>query len=344
MSEDTAVQARVRPADVLENGFVNIVEPDQHKNQLTRELLESCSNNFSKPVLFRKLVPLGPEAESRKFLEVHSDESLLWREKTDDTAVTFRDETGKTDYNYVTGREGTANEYLDEIFKLRKDVYAHLGKVSSGFSDLHKFKWGDLIFDHLREQVFNHNWFDIPDWELSGHCFIGNNTEMFPDPGKGAPGSDWHMFPTLNVFVMISGMKQWITRPPRPGDQFNHPEEIVFPTGGRESPVEDRATDTVYVESGDVLVNMPYEWHKVRNAQGPSVGAAFRIIDRPYVDQLKAYPAVKSNLKLRKMNDEYAHLATSLKYASLDPMRMFMALNTAEIMICTAARFNLSAS
>ena len=74
------------------------------------------------------------------------------------------------------------------------------------------------------------------------------------------------------------------------------------------------------------------------------MGAAFRIIDRPYVDQLKTYPAVKSNLKLRNINDEYAHLATSLKYASLDPMRMFMALNTAEMMICTAARFNLVAS
>ena len=344
MSEQSTVQSCQRPVDVLENGYINVVEPVVHKNQLTRELLEECSGNFSKPVLFRKLVPFGPEAESRKFLEVHSDESLLWREKTDDTAVTFRDKDGKTDYNYVTGREGTASEYLDEIFKLRKDVYAHLGKVSSGFNDLHKHKWGDLIFEHLHEQVFNHQWFDIPDWELSGHCFIGNNTEMFPDPGKGAPGSDWHMFPTLNVFVMISGMKQWITRPPMPGDQFNHPEEIVFPTGGRESPVEDRATDTVYLESGDVLVNMPYEWHKVRNAQGPSVGAAFRIIDRPYVDQLKAYPAVKSNLKLRKMSDEYTHLATSLKYASYDPMRMFMALNTAEIMICTAARFNLASS
>jgi len=344
MSEHSVVQTRQRPVDILDNNYINIVEPDEHKNELTRELLEACSSNFSKPVLFRKLVPLGPEAETREFLEVHSNESLLWREKTDDSAVKFRDENGKTDYNYVTGCEGTASEYLDAIFKHRKDVYAHLGKVSSGFSELHKHKWGDLIFEHLRDQVFNHQWFDIPGWELSGHCFIGNNTEMFAEPGKGAPGSDWHMFPTLNVFVMISGMKQWMTRPPMPGDQFKHQEELVFPTGGREAPVDERPVDTLYLESGDVLVNMPYEWHKVLNAQGPSVGAAFRIIDRPYVDQLKAYPAVKSNLKLRDINDEYAHLATSLKYASMDPMRMFMALNTAEMMICTAARFNLVAS
>ena len=128
MSVQSSVSTHQRPVDVLENGYINVVESDEHKNELTREMLEACSNNFSKPVLFRNLVPLGPEAESRKFLDVHSDESLLWREKTDDSAVTFRDENGKTDYNYVTGREGTASEYLDEIFKHRKDVYAHLGK------------------------------------------------------------------------------------------------------------------------------------------------------------------------------------------------------------------------
>jgi hypothetical protein len=344
MPEHTTVQSSHRPADEIAHDYINIVEPDEHGNRLSRELLEACTNNFSKPVLFRNLVPLGPEARTRQFLEVHPDQSLLWREKTDDSAVAFRDKSGKTDYNYVTGREGTAREYLDEIFENNKDVYAHLGKVSSGFSDLHKHTWGDTIFEHLRKQVFDHGWFDVPGWELSGHCFIGNNTEMFAEPGKGAPGSDWHMFPTLNVFVMISGTKQWMTRPPVPGDQFQHQEELVFPTGGREGPVEQRPFDTLYLESGDVLVNMPYEWHKVLNARGPSVGAAFRIIDRPYVDQLMQYPAVKANLKLRKINDEYAHLATSLKYASLDPQRMFMSLNTAEMMICTAARFNLVAS
>ena len=71
------------------------------------------------------------------------------------------------------------------------------------------------------------------------------------------------------------------------------------------------------------------------------VGAAFRVIDRPYVDSLREYPAVKANLKLREISDDYAHLATSLKFASLDPVRMAMSLNTAEIMICTAARFDL---
>lgn len=343
MPENVATLTEL-PQDQLTNDYINIVEADEHRNELTAELLEACSHNFSKPVLFRGLVPLDEHVQTRQFLEVDTSQQLLWREKTDDTAVAFRDESGKTDYNYVSGREGTAAEYLDEIFEQQKDVYAHLGKVSSGFSELHKHQWGDTVFEHLKQHVFGHNWFNIPDWELSGHCFIGNNTEMFAEPNRGAPGSDWHMFPTVNVFVMIAGVKQWMTRPPAQGDQFTNLDELVFPSGGRECPRDDRPFDTVYLKSGDVLFNVPYEWHKVLNARGPSVGAAFRVIDRPYVEQLKQVPAVSANLKLREINDEYAHLATSLKYASLDPQRMMMGLNTAEMMICTAARFNLVAS
>ncbi|MEM7455926.1 MAG: hypothetical protein AAF456_16365 [Planctomycetota bacterium] len=341
MNQPSAVAGRTQ-SDNLENDFINIVEADEHKNELTYELVEACSKNFSKPVLFRKLAPLADDVQTRAFLEVDTDQKLLWREKEDDKAVAFRDETGKTDYNYVQGREGTAAEYLDEIFENNKDVYAHLGRVSSGFKDLNKFPWGMTIFEHLHDTVFAKDWFKIPQWELSGHSFIGNNTGMYDEPGKGAPGSDWHMFPTLNLFVMISGGKQWMTSPPRQGDQFRNQEEIVFPSGGRENPVDDLTFDTVYLESGDVLLNMPYEWHKVLNRKGPSVGAAFRIIDRPYVESIKDYPAVKANLKLKNINDEYAHLLTSLKYASMDKERMMMSLNNSEMMICTAARFNPS--
>ncbi len=341
MSENVATQKQVQHQDQLQNNYINIVEPDEHKNELTLELLESCTNNFAKPVVFRQMAQLPGNVATREFLEVNTDEKLLWREKTGDKAVAFRNEEGKTDYNYVSGCEGTAREYLDEIFENNKDVYSHLGNVSSGFADLHKYSWGVTIFEHLREQVFANGWFKVPGWDLTGHCFIGNNTEMFAEPNRGAPGSDWHMFPTLNLFVMIAGQKRWMTRPPMPGDQFQHPEELVFASGGRENPVEDREFDTLYLESGDVLFNVPYEWHKVLNAQGPSVGAAFRIVDRPYVDNLIESPAVKANIKLREMNDEYGHMVTSLKYASLDPVRMAMSLNTAEIMVCTAARFQI---
>ena len=341
MSEIT-LQENEQLLDDLSNHYIEIVEPDEHNNVLTRELVESCSKNYSKPVVFRKLAPLEPKVATREFLEVELDQRLLWREKQSDEPVAFRNKDGKTDYNYVSGCEGTAKEYLDEIFVNNKDVYCHLGKVSSGFGDLYKYPWGTTIFKHLQNEVFRQDWFQVPDWELSGHCFIGNNTEMFAEPNKGAPGSDWHMFPTVNVFVMIAGKKKWMTRPPRAGDQFRNLEEVVFPSGGREGPVEDRPYDSVYLESGDVLFNVPYEWHKVLNARGPSVGAAFRVIDRPYVDQLtsKAYPAVAANLKLKALNEDYAHMASSLKYATNDPTRMSMALNTLEVMICTAARFD----
>ena len=85
--------------DCLKNDYINVVDSSVHKNRLDRELLEECSLNFSKPVLFRGLVPFEQHVQTREFLEVETDQQLLWREKVDDTAVAFRDETGKTDYN-----------------------------------------------------------------------------------------------------------------------------------------------------------------------------------------------------------------------------------------------------
>lgn len=340
MPDTSTLRAELNLQDDTANGFFNIVEPDEHNNKLTHELLESASKNFSKPVVFRKMAQFAAPVTTREFCEVATDEKLLWREKGADEGVAFRNKDGKTDYNYVSGQEGTAAEYLAEIFESKKDVYAHLGKVSSGFADLHKYSWGTTFFDHVRQEVFQAGWFDVPEWELSGHCFLGNNTEMFAEPSQGAPGSDWHMFPTVNLFVMLAGMKKWMTHPPQPGDAFKNHEELVFPTGGRECPSEEPPYDTVYLESGDVLFNVPYEWHKVTNAKGWSLGAAFRVIDRPYIDSLMEYPAVKSNLKLKKMSDQYAHLATSLKMAANDPNRMQMVLNSAELMVCTAARFD----
>ncbi len=340
MPENIVLGDETKLQDDLSHDYIHVVEPDEHSNVLNLELLEACSKNFSKPVVFRKMVPLDPAVGTREFLERATDQKLLWREKTDDSAVAFRNKEGKTDYNYVSGKEGTAQEYLDEIFVNKKDVYAHLGRVSSGFSDLHKHPWGTTIFEHIRNEVFRGNWFQIPEWELSGHCFLGNNTEMFAEPSSGAPGSDWHMFPTLNVFVMMAGVKKWMSRPPQPGDQHRNQEELVFPSGGREGPLDDREYDTVYLRSGDLLFNVPYEWHKVVNARGYSLGTAFRVFDRPYIERLKAYPAVAANLKLKNLSDEYAHMATSIRAASNDPIRMQMCLNTAEMMICTAGRFD----
>lgn len=340
MSETAATRETLNLQDDLSRGYFNIVEPDAHQGKLSYDFLKSSSNNFSKPVVFRQLAKFESAVTTREFCEVAVDEKLLWREKGADEGVAFRNKEGKTDYNYVSGQEGTATDYLNQIFDANKDVYAHLGKVSSGFSELDKHPWGNTFFNHVREEAFRSNWFDVPNWELSGHCFLGNNTEMFAEPSSGAPGSDWHMFPTVNLFVMMSGVKKWMTHPPEAGDAFKNQEELVFPTGGRECPTEEPPYDTVYLESGDVLFNVPYEWHKVTNAQGPSLGAAFRVIDRSYIDQLMTYPAVKANLKLRKMSEEYAHLATSIHMAANDPNRMQMVLNSAELMVCTAARFD----
>ncbi|MFG0333327.1 MAG: hypothetical protein ACF8TS_08205, partial [Maioricimonas sp. JB049] len=204
--------------------YIHIVEPEEHGHELTLDLLRSASKDFSMPVVFRKLATLPENVQTREFVEIEPEQKLLWRERTDDKAVAFRNEKGKTDYNYVSGRDGTAREYLDEIFVHKKDVYAHLGKVSSGFSELKKHPWGTTLFEHVRDTVFRSGWFQVPEWELSGHVFLGNNTEMFAEPSQGAPGSDWHMFPTTNLFVMLSGQKKWMTRPPQEGDQLSHHE------------------------------------------------------------------------------------------------------------------------
>lgn len=320
------------------HGYLRVVEPDEHKHALTMNLLERCTEGFSKPVVFRKMVSFGAHVASRDFLEVATDEKLIWRERIDDSAVAFRSNNGKTDYNYVSGRDGTAGQFLDEIFTHDKDVYAHLGNVSSGFKELHKFPWGVTLFNHVKHEVFKSGWFEIPEWELCGHAFLGNNTQMFAEPASGAPGSDWHMFPTANVFVLVAGRKKWMSYPPRAGDQLSNHEELIFPSGGREGPLEQREFDTIYLEPGDVLFNVPYEWHKVLNARGWSLGAAFRVIDRPYVDRILASRVNRANTKARKLDEEYAHLATSLRVASRDPVRMQMCLNTMEIMLCAAAR------
>lgn len=339
MAEADARTDSVPFQDDTSNCYIHVVERSEHGGVLNLEILEACSKGYSVPVLFRGLVPLENGGVTRAFLDVEPDQKLLWRQRTDDQPVAFRDKTGKTDYNYVTGREGTAREYLDEIFVHRRDVYSHLGHVSSGFDDLDRYPWGGTLFDRVHTEVFRTPWFAIPEWELTGHCFLGNNTEQFAEPSHGAPGSDWHMFPTTNLFVLLAGTKKWMTQPPLPGDHLAHREELIFPSGGRECPIESRPFDTVYLEPGDVLFNMPFEWHKVLNGRGWSLGAAFRVIDRPYVDELVASPAVKANLKLKALNDEYAHLATSLRMASQHHVRSQMSLNTLEMMICAAGRY-----
>jgi len=323
---------------LISHEFIRIIESDQHEQSLTLEKVRDFSSNFTKPVVFKNMIQLDDWVATRSFLEIATDEQLVWRERTSDAAVSFRDKEGKTDYNYVSGKEGKGTQFLDDIFIHKKDVYAHLGNISSGFKELHKFPWGKTLYEHVKQEVLRSGWYQIPEWELSGHIFLGNNTVDYEEPSCGAPGSEWHMFPTVNVFVLVSGKKKWMTYPPCVGDQLHNPEELIFPSGGREHPRQNREFDTVYLTAGDVLFNVPYEWHKVLNARGLSLGIAFRVIDRSYVDFLLTVPANVANIKAKKMSDEYAHMVTSLRIASTDPARMHMALNTIEMFLLAASR------
>jgi hypothetical protein len=338
----------------LSHGYINVITPDVHKNHLTERVMRECSEQYSKPVLFKRVVDLSERAMERPFYEVNLDERLSWREQRDIRPVGFRDKASeKITYEYASGQVGTAREFLDKIFVERANVYSHLGYISVGFNEMYTLPWGRTFFNHLRQEVFRAPWFAVDEWKLTGHCFLGQTKADFGSPEKGFPGSDWHMFCTLNVFVMVAGLKKWMTCPPSLGEQFERPEELLGATGGREAPRS--VYDTVWVEPGDVLINVPYEWHCIHNRRGLSCGVAYRVIDW---NDLRS-PAW--SLRFRKLQgiseqrielarkrfqdpppvlsdrvDEFAHFLTSARYASLDPRRMAMLLNWVEMAVLTS--------
>ncbi|MDS7931002.1 hypothetical protein RMB03_15415 [Acinetobacter sp. V91_7] len=81
-------------------------------------------------------------------------------------------------------------------------------------------------------------------------------------------------------------------------------------------------------------MNPPFEWHKVLNAKGLSIGAAFRVIDADYLKQLEE----RKNLDVSRVDvfnnfensEELAHFLTSINYASRDLNRAQMLLNDLE--------------
>jgi hypothetical protein len=90
----------------------------------------------------------------------------------------------------------------------------------------------------------------------------------------------------------------------------------------------------VYVEPGDALLNMPFEWHKVLNDKGLSVAAAFRIIDVDYLSRLSQRPTLDVS-KVDVSHDfeeteEMAHFLTSIGYASHHINRAQMLVNDME--------------
>ncbi|MBN3817391.1 hypothetical protein G3N57_12585 [Paraburkholderia sp. Se-20369] len=317
----------------IKYGYVNVVDRATHGGRLTRDAAERFTDGFSRPALFRQLVDIDERLATRSFYDaVGSEKTLQWRVKQGDAPVSMRGENGKSDYNYVTGRVGTGSEFLDDIFENQRDVYSHLGTISSGYSD--PYEWGKIAFNRVKEAIFANPWFAVDSWKVSGHMFLGHSTQDFGEPARGAVGSDWHMFPTLNVFVMIAGTKKWTSRPPQIGDQFRDYDKMFATSSGREAPNGDFEGDVLYLEPGDVLLNPPFEWHKVLNAKGLSIGAAFRVIDTDYLATLDSRPSLDTTrIAFSQAGDdteELAHFLTSINYASRHLNRAQMLLNDLE--------------
>lgn len=311
--------------------FINVIEENEHRGELTLPSVTAFTENFSKPALLRKLVPIPGKLLTKSFFEtIDPSKSVQWRRKSGDAPVAFRSASGRSDYNYVTGQVGTGAEFLDDIFDKKIDVYSHLGTISSGYKDPHE--WGKLVFGRVQEEVFSTPWMNVEGWRTTGHMFLGYSTLDYGEPSQGAVGSDWHMFATLNLFVMIAGRKKWMTRPPMLGEQFENEDRLFAASSGREAPGATFDHDAVYVEPGDALVNPPYEWHKVLNARGLNIGAAFRVIDTIYINQLVRRRAILANLPNfgDLLPESVAHLLTSLRYGSLHFNRAQMMLNEAE--------------
>ncbi|MFW1839911.1 hypothetical protein ACG9XS_15375 [Acinetobacter gyllenbergii] len=313
--------------------FLNIVEKESHQGKMDFQSLEKATDGFSKPALYRDLAVIDERLKTMEFFnEIDHDLELQWRVKESSSSVTMKNQDGVSDYNYVTGKVGTGKEFLNDIFINKLDVYSHLGTISSGYND--PYPWGKLAFKKVRESIFKNKWLDIPNWTVTGHMFFGNSTQEYGEPTDGAVGSDWHMFPTLNIFVMIAGEKRWSTRPPLLGDQFKDFDLMFSTSSGREAPGGDFSSDTIQIKPGDVLVNPPFEWHKVLNAKGLSIGAAFRVIDTDYLELLEK----RNNLDISRIdvktdfenNEELAHFLTSINYASRDLKRAQMILNDVE--------------
>lgn len=310
--------------------FINVVDEKDHGRELTKETVFRYTENFAKPAVFRSMVDIDPELHTREFYEVDLDKTLQWRRKQGAQAVSLRSEEGKADYNYVSGKVGTGAEFLDDIFEHRLDVYSHLGTISSGYND--PYEWGKVAFNRVKEKIFESGWFKIDTWRRTGHMFFGYSSQKYGEPKHGAVGSDWHMFPTLNVFVMIAGRKKWMTCPPASEEQLGGYSRMFPTSSGREAPGAEFDHDTVYLDPGDVLINMPFEWHKVLNDEGLSLGGAFRIIDTAYIHDLAQRPSLAESMPglEQEIPEELAHLLTSARYASLNLRRAQMLLNDVE--------------
>lgn len=319
---------------VLKYGYVNVIDKKTHGGRLTRDAAERFTNGFTRTAVLRNLANIDEGLSQRAFYDaVPADKTLQYRLKEGEQPVSVRNAQGQSDYNFVSGKVASGAEFLDDIFERKLGVYSHLGTVASGFDD--PYEWGKLAFLKVKEAIFSKPWWGVAPWRITGHFFMGNATADYAEPAvNGGIGTDWHMFPTLNVFVMIAGKKKWFIRPPQIGDQFRDYDTLFATSSGREAAGADFESDIVYMEPGDVIINPPYQWHKVLNAEGLTIGGAFRVLDLDYLEQLGTRRGLDiskvSNPQPGDRKEELAHLLTSLAYASRDLCRAQMMLNDLE--------------
>src|ERR1700733_10962880 len=106
------------------NRYINVVDEKDHGRELTLATCTRFTENFAKPAVFRNMVEIDPKFSTRAFYdEIGPEKSIQWRRKSGTATVSMRSESGKTDYNYVTGKVGTGAEFLDDIFERKIDVY-----------------------------------------------------------------------------------------------------------------------------------------------------------------------------------------------------------------------------
>ena len=122
--------------NIIDSNFINVVSKETHDGILTKDLATEFTENYSKPALFEKLVPIDDRFTKRSFYERNSTNlEVQWRRLQGNKAVSMRSSNGSSDYNYVTGQVGVAVKFLDDIFNEGAVTYSHLGTISSGYND-----------------------------------------------------------------------------------------------------------------------------------------------------------------------------------------------------------------
>jgi hypothetical protein len=308
--------------------FINVVAESEHQGELTMPSVTAFTDNFSRPALFRNLVAIPAQLLTKEFYAaIDPDKSVQWRRKTGNAPVAMRSASGRADYNYVSGHVGTGAEFVSDIFDRKIDVYSHLGTISSGYKD--PYEWGKLAFNRVQEQILASGWMKVDGWRTTGHMFLGYSTVDYGEPSQGAVGSDWHMFPSLNLFVMIAGRKKWMTRPPALLEQLDGDERMFSTSSGREAPGDMFDHDVVYLEPGDVLLNPPYE-----GTQRTWPEHRCRLAHHRYHLPCSVGPPPRDYCDFANLGDvvpeAVAHLLTSLRYCSLHFNRAQMMLNEGE--------------